>query len=195
MPDWKLPFKLYIDAFCEGLGSALHQVQIVNDRPYKGSICFISRKIKPTEARYGARQMECLCLIWAQEKPHYYLDGSVFEVITACNTVKSLLNIKTPNRHMLRCQIAIQEYRGNMTIVNEAGNSHNNADGLSRWALPNACENPAYILQVQNLKLKLKKITSQMWEQNYLNRLEKAISKIGIFIFLLLHLTKMAKML
>ncbi|MBW0539607.1 hypothetical protein O181_079322 [Austropuccinia psidii MF-1] len=54
MPDWKLPFKLYIDACGEGLGAALHQVQIVNDKPYEGPICFISRKIKLTEARYGA---------------------------------------------------------------------------------------------------------------------------------------------
>ncbi|MBW0584409.1 hypothetical protein O181_124124 [Austropuccinia psidii MF-1] len=82
MPDWKLPFKLYIDACGEGLGAALHQVQIVNDKPYEGPICLISRQIKPTEARYGPSQMECLCLVWALEKLHYYLDGSVFEVIT-----------------------------------------------------------------------------------------------------------------
>ncbi|MBW0550480.1 hypothetical protein O181_090195 [Austropuccinia psidii MF-1] len=124
MPDWKLPLKLYIDASGEGLGEALNQVQIVNDKPYEGPICFISRKIKPTEARYGASQMECLCLVWAMEKLHYYLDGSVFEVITYCNAVKSLLNMKTPNRHMLRWQIAIQEYRANMTIVHKAGNIH-----------------------------------------------------------------------
>ncbi|MBW0566118.1 hypothetical protein O181_105833 [Austropuccinia psidii MF-1] len=59
MPDWKLPFKLYIDACGEGLGAALHQVQIVNDKPYEGPICFISRQIKPTEARYGA-PLPCL---------------------------------------------------------------------------------------------------------------------------------------
>ncbi|MBW0554221.1 hypothetical protein O181_093936 [Austropuccinia psidii MF-1] len=94
MPDWKLPFKLYIDAGGEG---------------------------------------------------HYYLDGSVFEVITDCNAVKSLLNMKTPNRHMLRWQIAIQVYRGNMTIVHKAGNIHKNADGLSRWELPNIPDNPAYV--------------------------------------------------
>ncbi|MBW0565986.1 hypothetical protein O181_105701 [Austropuccinia psidii MF-1] len=49
MPD----FKLYIDASGDGLGAALHQVQIINDKPVEGPICFISRKIKPTEARYG----------------------------------------------------------------------------------------------------------------------------------------------
>ncbi|MBW0547491.1 hypothetical protein O181_087206 [Austropuccinia psidii MF-1] len=41
IPDWKLPFKLYIDACGEGLGVALHQVQIVNYKPYKHPICFI----------------------------------------------------------------------------------------------------------------------------------------------------------
>ncbi|MBW0574717.1 hypothetical protein O181_114432 [Austropuccinia psidii MF-1] len=122
---------MYIDACDEGLGAALHKVQIVNDKPYEGPICFISRQIKPTEARYGASQMECLCLLWDLENFHYYLDGSVFEVITDCNAVKSLLNMKTPNTHMLRWQIAIQEYRGNITIVNKAGNIHKNGDGLS----------------------------------------------------------------
>ncbi|MBW0582146.1 hypothetical protein O181_121861 [Austropuccinia psidii MF-1] len=145
MPDFKLPFKLYIDASGDGLGAALHQVQIINDKPVEGPICFISRQIKPTEARYGASQMECLCLVWDLEKLNYFLEGCVFEVITDCTAVKSLLNMKTPNRHMLRWQIAIQEYRGNMTIVHKDGNIHKNADGLSRWPLPNNIDNPAYV--------------------------------------------------
>ncbi|MBW0504450.1 hypothetical protein O181_044165 [Austropuccinia psidii MF-1] len=68
MPDFKLPFNLYIDASGDGLGSALHQVQIINDKPMEGPICFRSRKIKPTEARYRASQIECLCLVWDLEK-------------------------------------------------------------------------------------------------------------------------------
>ncbi|MBW0581728.1 hypothetical protein O181_121443 [Austropuccinia psidii MF-1] len=123
MPDVKLPFKRYIDASGDGLGAAPHQVQILNDKPVEGLICFISRQIEPTEARYRAS----------------------FEVITDCTAVKSLLNMKTPNRHMLRWQIAIQEYRGNMTIVHKDANIHKNADGLSRWPLPNNIENPAYV--------------------------------------------------
>ncbi|MBW0545996.1 hypothetical protein O181_085711 [Austropuccinia psidii MF-1] len=54
MPDWKLPFNIYIDACGEGLGAALHQTQSINEKPVEGPICFISRLIKPTEARYGA---------------------------------------------------------------------------------------------------------------------------------------------
>ncbi|MBW0539093.1 hypothetical protein O181_078808 [Austropuccinia psidii MF-1] len=45
--------------------------------------------------------------------------------------------MKTPNRHMLRWQISIQEYKGNITIVHKSGNIHENADVLNRWALAN----------------------------------------------------------
>ncbi|MBW0556215.1 hypothetical protein O181_095930 [Austropuccinia psidii MF-1] len=145
MPDFKLPFRLYIDASWDGLGAALHQIQILNDKPVEGPICFISRKIKPTEASYGASQMECLCLVRALEKLNYFLERCVFEVITDCIAVKSLLNMKTPNRHMLRWKIAIQEYSKNMIIVHKDGNINKNADGLRRCPLPNDIDNHAYV--------------------------------------------------
>ncbi|MBW0504862.1 hypothetical protein O181_044577 [Austropuccinia psidii MF-1] len=131
MPDFKLLFNLCIDASVDVLGAALHHVNIINDPCVDGPICFISRKIKPTEARYGASQMECLCLVWALEKLNYSLEGYVFEVITDLTSVKSLLNMKTPNRHTLRWEIAIQECRGNMTIVHNDGNIDKNSAGLS----------------------------------------------------------------
>ncbi|MBW0514806.1 hypothetical protein O181_054521 [Austropuccinia psidii MF-1] len=145
IPDCNIPFKLYTDTCGDGLGAALHQVQIIDDKPKEGQVCYISRQIKPTEARYDRSQMECLCLVWELEKLHYYLDGSVFEVITDCNAVKLLLNMKTPNSHMLRWQTAIQEYGGNMTIIHKAGNIHKDADRLSRWELANTPDNPSYV--------------------------------------------------
>ncbi|MBW0591224.1 hypothetical protein O181_130939 [Austropuccinia psidii MF-1] len=132
-PDFELPFKLYIDAACnQGLGAALHRRQIVDGEPREGVICYFSRQLKDSEARYGATQTECPLLVWALNKLHYYLEGAVFEVYTDCTALKSLLNMKTTNRHMLRWQIAIQEYRGNITIIYQEGKSHTNADGLSR---------------------------------------------------------------
>ncbi|MBW0477445.1 hypothetical protein O181_017160 [Austropuccinia psidii MF-1] len=65
IPDFKLPFKPYIHASGDGLGVALHQVQIINEKPVEGPICFISRQITPTEARYGVSQMEFLYLVRA----------------------------------------------------------------------------------------------------------------------------------
>ncbi|MBW0533346.1 hypothetical protein O181_073061 [Austropuccinia psidii MF-1] len=94
--------------------------------------------------------MECLGSVWALGKLNYYLDGTVFDLITHCNAVKSLLNMKTPNRHMLRWQIAIQKYRGNMTIAHKSGHIHKDADGLSRLALANTPENPAWVPQEEH---------------------------------------------
>ncbi|MBW0482432.1 hypothetical protein O181_022147 [Austropuccinia psidii MF-1] len=61
LPDFELPFKLYIDAACsQGIGEALHQRQIVDGEPREGVICYSSRKLKDSEARYRATQTECI---------------------------------------------------------------------------------------------------------------------------------------
>ncbi|MBW0501614.1 hypothetical protein O181_041329 [Austropuccinia psidii MF-1] len=47
LPEFELPFKLYLDAaFSKGLGAALHQRKIVDGEPREGLICYISRKLK-----------------------------------------------------------------------------------------------------------------------------------------------------
>ncbi|MBW0485943.1 hypothetical protein O181_025658 [Austropuccinia psidii MF-1] len=62
LPDFEQPLKLYIDAACrQGLGASLHQRQIVDGEPREGVICYIFRKLKDSEARYGATKIECLC--------------------------------------------------------------------------------------------------------------------------------------
>ncbi|MBW0484049.1 hypothetical protein O181_023764 [Austropuccinia psidii MF-1] len=45
---------------------------------------------------------------------------------------------------MLRWQKAIQEYRGNMTIIYKEGKSHTNSDCLSRFPFDNVKRNSAY---------------------------------------------------
>jgi transposase InsO family protein len=122
-----------------GLGASLTQFQTGREVV----ICFISRQLRGAEMRYGPTQLECLGVIWALEKCHYYLDGAKFTVICDCKALKSLIGMKTPNRHMLRWQLYIQHYRGQMTIVHRSGASHTNVDGLSRAALPNDSLNPA----------------------------------------------------
>ncbi|MBW0502823.1 hypothetical protein O181_042538 [Austropuccinia psidii MF-1] len=53
--------------------------------------------------------------------------------------------MKPLKRHILRWQIAIQEYRVNMIIVRKDGNIHKNEDGMSRWPFTNNIVNPAYV--------------------------------------------------
>ncbi|MBW0460768.1 hypothetical protein O181_000483 [Austropuccinia psidii MF-1] len=89
-------------------------------------------------------------VIVGPKKLHYYLDEKVFDAITDCNHMKSLLNMKTPNRHMIIWQISIKEYGVNMTIVHKSGNIDKNADGLRRWSLENTPGNPALVPQEEN---------------------------------------------
>ncbi|MBW0509259.1 hypothetical protein O181_048974 [Austropuccinia psidii MF-1] len=53
--------------------------------------------------------------------------------------------MKKPNINILKCQISIQEYGGNMTIFHKDRNTHKNADVLSRWPSPNDIDNPSYV--------------------------------------------------
>ncbi|MBW0516795.1 hypothetical protein O181_056510 [Austropuccinia psidii MF-1] len=193
MPDFKMPFKLYIDESGNGLGAALNQVQIINDKPVEGPICFISRQIKPTGARYGAIQMECLCLVWALEKLNYFLEGFFLEVITDCTTVKSLLNMKNPNRNILRWQIAIQEYRGNMTIVHKDGNIHQNADELSRWPLQNNSDNPAYVPEEASPQIPIEGISVTDLNTTFFEEVRNSYTQDKHFSILCQLLTKNCK--
>lgn len=70
-PDLKLPFMLYVDASTTGLGAALKQVQVIEGFKKEGPIVFISRQLKGSEAKYGASQIECLCLVLALDKIDY----------------------------------------------------------------------------------------------------------------------------
>lgn len=55
------------------------------------------------------------------------------------------MKIRTPNRHMLRCMIAIQEYRNYITITHRPGKLNNNADGLGSIAFPDFGQPWSYI--------------------------------------------------
>ncbi|MBW0514114.1 hypothetical protein O181_053829 [Austropuccinia psidii MF-1] len=109
LSNFQLPLKLYIDAACsQGLGASLHPRQVVDGEPREGVICYISRQLKYLEASYEAKKTECLCLVWALEKLHYYLEGTVFEFYTDCTALKSLLHMNNTYRYMLSYQITIQ---------------------------------------------------------------------------------------
>ena len=177
-----------MDASFFGLGAALNQKQIVKGKLVNGPVCFISRQLKESEKKYGAPQMECLALVWALTRLHYYLDGIYFEVITDCQAIKSLLNTKTPTRHMLRWQMAIQEYMSSMTISHRPGNTHSNADALSTMALPNEPGNPVWEPKDCNQEIPIMGITMCDFSDGFRSRIEESyqqtLDKVRILRFL-----------
>ncbi|MBW0505818.1 hypothetical protein O181_045533 [Austropuccinia psidii MF-1] len=58
--------------------------------------------------------------------------------------------MKTPNGHMLRWKLFIQEYRGNMTMVHRYGTINKDVDGLIRWSLANTSDKPALVPQEEH---------------------------------------------
>ncbi|MBW0553721.1 hypothetical protein O181_093436 [Austropuccinia psidii MF-1] len=153
----------------------------------------ISSQIKPTDTRYEASQIEFLCLVWALEKLNYFLKGCVFEVITDFTAVKSLLKMNTPNRHMLRWQIAMQEYRGNMTIAHTYGNICKNLDGLRRWPLPNNIDNPAYVPEEASPQIPIEGISITDLNINFFAEVRNVILGIRIVAFYSNYLLKTIK--
>ncbi|MBW0484612.1 hypothetical protein O181_024327 [Austropuccinia psidii MF-1] len=142
--EFQLPFRFYLNAACiQRSEAALHQRKIVDGECRERVIFYISRKLKYSEPRYGATQTECHVWFGPYKKLHYYLEGAIFEAYTDCTALKSQLNMRANKRHMLRWKRAIQEYRGNMTIIYEEGKSHTNADCLSKWPLENFKSKPA----------------------------------------------------
>ncbi|MBW0483553.1 hypothetical protein O181_023268 [Austropuccinia psidii MF-1] len=59
---------------------------------------------------------------------------------------------------MLRWQIAIQEYRGNINLVKRYGNINRDADRLNRFSLPNDVENPDFVPEESSPQIPMKLI-------------------------------------
>ncbi|MBW0509802.1 hypothetical protein O181_049517 [Austropuccinia psidii MF-1] len=68
---------------------------------------------------------------------------------------------------MHRWQIAIQEYTGNMPIVQKDGNIHTNADGLRRVLLPNNIDNAAYFLEEASPQIPIEGISVTGLKTNF----------------------------
>lgn len=94
------PLELYVGVSFEGLGAALHPIQLTEGNPVEGPVALISRQLKVSENRYASPHLEPIVLVWALVDVHCVLNGRYFEVIEDFNGVISLMIIKTPIGHM-----------------------------------------------------------------------------------------------
>ncbi|MBW0484441.1 hypothetical protein O181_024156 [Austropuccinia psidii MF-1] len=97
----------------------------------------------------------------------------------------------TPNRHILRWQIKIQEYRENMTIAHKERSINNNAEGLGRWELANSPDIPAYVALEEEPQIPIEGINITDIETKSLNNLESQNEKTRVFISLNPYWTKL----
>ncbi|MBW0521212.1 hypothetical protein O181_060927 [Austropuccinia psidii MF-1] len=78
---------------------------------------------------------------------------------------------------MLRGQIAIQEYGGNMTIFNKDDNIHKISDGPSRWPLPNNTDKPAYVAEEDSPQIPIEGISVEDLNTTFVEEVRKGYTQ------------------
>ncbi|MBW0560285.1 hypothetical protein O181_100000 [Austropuccinia psidii MF-1] len=96
----------------------------------------------------------------------------------------------THNRHILRWKIAIQEYRGNMTIVQKDGNIHKNENGLRRWPLPNVIDIPYYVPEEDSPQMAIEGISVTELNTTFFEEVRSSYTQDRNFSILCQFLTK-----
>ena len=125
-PNFQQPFLLYTDASDFAMGAVLSQVQEGKERV----ICYWSRQLTKAERGYSTTEKEALAAVSAVKEFYPYLYGFPFKLITDHNPLTSLKGVKDVGGRLTRWMLFLQQF--NFQFEYKPGNTHNNADTLSR---------------------------------------------------------------
>ncbi|GFS76285.1 retrovirus-related Pol polyprotein from transposon 297 [Trichonephila clavipes] len=131
-PNFEREFIVQTDASNAGMGAVLTQL---TEQGEEHPILYLSKKFSEVEKRYCTTEKECASIVFAIKRLHYYLDGNSFLVMTDHNPLVWLNRNVSSNPRLMRWALALQPY--NFRIVHRSGNSHKNADSLSRSVIDN----------------------------------------------------------
>ena len=121
-------FLLQTNALGRGIGAILSVIRDGEELP----VSFYSKKLKPKETRYSARELECLAIIRALEHFALYLTGRSFTVQTDYRALQFRQQSRHLNGQFTRWVLTLQQYT--FDIQYRPGKNNDNADGLSRQA-------------------------------------------------------------
>ena len=121
-PDFSRTFTLETDASELGFGAVLLQ----DGRP----VAYASRATKPAEqGGLHSTLLELACVVWAVEKFHVYLHGSLFELVTDHQALTFLRARAHPHGKLARWAATLAGY--DFTVTHRPGRLHTRADALS----------------------------------------------------------------
>nr|XP_055054004.1 uncharacterized protein LOC129439426 [Misgurnus anguillicaudatus] len=132
-PDLRLTFILDTDASNVGLGAVLSQEGEKGERV----IAYYSRAFNRAERNYCVTRRELLAVVDAVTHFRHHLCGLPFVVRTDHASLRWLLSFREPEGQVARWIERLQEFQ--FTIQHRKGESHQNADGLSRHMCESTC--------------------------------------------------------
>ena len=125
-PNTELPFILDTDASNTGLGAVLSQLTPDGERV----VAYHSHTLDKSERNYCVTRKELLAVIDAVNHFKHILCGLPFTIRTDHAALKWLMSFKEPEGQVARWIEQLQAFQ--FTIQHRAGESHTNADSLSR---------------------------------------------------------------
>ena len=126
LPNYDLPFKIQTDASKIGIGAVLLQTYPEGDRP----VCYLSKKLSPTQQRWPVIEQECYAIVIAIEQWRHYLHGRHFIVESDHKPLESFTIKPQLNDKCERWRLKLQSY--DFTVRHIRGTSKTMADFLSR---------------------------------------------------------------
>lgn len=164
---------LATDASDYGLGAVIyHRYQNGMEKV----IAYASRVMTPTEQKYAQIEKEALGIVWGIEKFNHYIYGRKFILLTDHQPLLKIFGPKSDMpvvaaRRLHRWAVKMSMYTYDIQYVRTTAFGH--ADGLSR--LPNPCENPVKIMEIEERKVQQIHETSLERIAISIEELQKAI--------------------
>jgi hypothetical protein len=105
-PQLNKPFKLYVVADTQTIGSALLQEFEGNERV----VAYLSRKLLDPEIRYSAAEKLCLCVYYSCTKFRHYLLNAECIVYSKFDVIKHMLSMPILNGRIGKWILALSEF-------------------------------------------------------------------------------------
>lgn len=142
-----LPCHLYTDASKEAVGAVLKQM---DDKGNLHPIAFHSRQLRPYEQNYAVTELECLAIIDALDKFHYYIHGKPFTIHTDHAALVWLKKVKQLTGRLFRWSLKLSMY--DYTVKYNKGSTNVEADMLSRNPILNPVTSHIHLLTLDEIK-------------------------------------------
>lgn len=122
VPDWQLPYRLYVYS---NPGCSVSAVLTQEMEGKEKTISHFSHVLSPSESRYDEKLVDCLGVVLSLERFQYFLRGSSCEVVSQRSGLEWLQSIKQPRSMLQRWLLRISQF--NIT-------SHDLAEPVSNFS-------------------------------------------------------------